>query len=182
LADGEVVLTASFGRQSAKAIVRIKGLERKRPFSFARDIGGILTKQGCNDSGCHGGVKGQGGFKLSLNGLYPRDDYQWIVEGGTYHVLTTEAGTKNPRISLKEPQQSLLLVKPTMGVPHGGGLRLNLDSADYQTILNWIRSGAPYGEEAEKTGIRVDRVDVLPQDIVLDSRGRQQLIVTAYYS
>jgi uncharacterized protein DUF1553/uncharacterized protein DUF1549/Big-like domain-containing protein len=182
LADGEVLLTASFRGQSARAVVRINGLAGKRPFSFARDIGGILTKQGCNDSGCHGGVKGQGGFKLSLNALYPRDDYQWIVEGGTYHVLTTEVGTKNPRINLKEPHQSLLLAKPTMSVPHGGGLRLNPDSTDYQTVLSWIRSGAPYGEETEKSGIRVDRVDVLPQDIALDSRGKQQLLVTAYYS
>jgi hypothetical protein len=182
LADGRTMLTTSFGGLLANSVIQIKGMAAERPFSFARDIGGILTKQGCNDSSCHGGVKGQGGFKLSLNSLYPREDYQWIVEGGTYQVLTTDAGIRVPRIDLKEPRKSMILVKPAMTVPHGGGLRLNPDSTDYQTVLNWISRGAPYGEEAEKIGIRIDRVDVFPQDVILDSHGKQQLLVTAYYS
>ena len=65
----------------------------------------------------------QGWLKLSLNALYARDDYKWIVEGGTYQVLTTEVGEKIPRINLKEPEKSLLLEKPAMVVPHGGGLK-----------------------------------------------------------
>ena len=81
LADGSAVLKASLGRRSAKTEVRVAGSQETRPFSFARDIGGILTKRGCNDSSCHGGVKGQGGLKLSLNAVYPRDDYKWTVEG-----------------------------------------------------------------------------------------------------
>ena len=82
LADGSVVLTVSLEGRSVKTDVRVEGSQETRPFSFARDIGGILTKRGCNDSSCHGGVKGKGGFKLSLNALYARDDYQWIVKGG----------------------------------------------------------------------------------------------------
>ena len=95
LADGGTVLKASLEGRSAKTQVRVEGSQEVRPFSFARDIGGIFTKRGCNDSSCHGGVKGKGGFKLSLNAVYPRDDYQWIVEGGTYQVLTTETGKKS---------------------------------------------------------------------------------------
>ena len=107
-----------------------------RPPSFTRDIEGILTRRGCNDSNCHGGVKGRGGFKLSLNAVYPREDYQWISEGGTYQVLTTESsGPKVPRIDLKEPEKSLLLAKPTMTIPHGGGMRFEVGSAEDQTIL-----------------------------------------------
>ncbi|MBM3774671.1 MAG: hypothetical protein FJW37_05845 [Acidobacteria bacterium] len=42
-----------------------------RPFSFARDIESVLTRRGCNGSACHGGVKGQAGFRLSGDG--PRE-------------------------------------------------------------------------------------------------------------
>ena len=44
--------------------------------TFAREIEGILTKRGCNDTTCHGGVKGRGGFRLSVYGIYPREDYK----------------------------------------------------------------------------------------------------------
>ena len=181
LADGSAVLKASLGRRSAKTEVRVAGSQETRPFSFARDIGGILTKRGCNDSSCHGGVKGQGGFKLSLNAVYPRDDYKWTVEGGTYQVLTTETGEKIPRINLKEPEKSLLLLKATMSVSHGGGQPLRPNSTDYGTILNWVQSGAPYGEEGEASG-RVVRVEVEPDEVVLAPEGKFRLLVTAHLS
>ena len=90
---------------------------------------------------------------------------------GTYQVLTTETGEKIPRINLMEPEKSLLLQKPTMAVPHGGGQPLRPNSADYETILNWVRNGAPYGEEGEASG-RVVRVEVEPDEVVLAPRGQ----------
>ena len=181
LANGGTILKASLGGRSAKTQLRVEGSQQARPFSFARDIGGIFTKRGCNDSSCHGGVKGKGGFKLSLNAVYPRDDYQWIVEGGTYQVLTTEAGEKIPRISLKAPKKSLLLTKATMSVSHGGGQPLRPNSTNYEAILNWVRSGAPYGEEGEASG-RVVRVEVEPDEVVLAPEGKFRLLVTAHLS
>ena len=182
LADGSAVLTASLGGRSAKTEVRVAGSQETRPFSFARDIGGILTKRGCSDSSCHGGVKGKGGFKLSLHAVYPRDDYQWIVEGGTFQVLTTEAGEKVPRINLQEPEKSLLLTKATMAVSHGGGQPLRPNSADYETILNWVRNGAPFGEEGKEKSARVVRVEVEPGEVVLAPEGKHRLLVTAHLS
>ena len=141
LADGSAVLKASLGRRSAKTEVRVAGSQETRPFSFARDIGGILTKRGCNDSSCHGGVKGQGGFKMSLNAVYPRDDYKWTVEGGTYQVLTTETGEKIPRINLKEPEKSLLLLKATMSVSHGGRAAV---ASELDRLRNDLELGAEW--------------------------------------
>ncbi|MEJ2645140.1 MAG: hypothetical protein P8180_09440 [Gammaproteobacteria bacterium] len=46
------------------------------------------------------------------------------------------------RVDLNDPENSLLLRKPT-GLIHGGGVQLN--ATDYNTILNWIRAGAPCG-------------------------------------
>src|SRR5207245_11038804 len=167
------------GGHSAKTTIHIEHAAQPCPFTFARDIGGILTQRGCNDTSCHGGVKGRGGFKLSVNALSPRDDYKWIVEGGTFRVLTTDTEPKIPRITLKEPQKSLLVLKPTFSVPHGGGVRFNVGSPDYETILNWVRAGAPYGEEAEKQGESIQRVEVYAKEVVLVSRGREEVIVMA---
>ena len=180
--SGEVVLTAKYGGRSAKSAIQMEETEKPRPFTFAREIDGIFTKRGCNDALCHGGVKGRGGFKLSVYGIYPHDDYKWAVQGGTFRVLTTDEAPKHPRINLKEPEKSLLLLKPTFSVPHGGGLRFKVGSEDYQTIVNWIRAGAPYGEEAEKQGVMVKRVEVSPKEVVLEPGSRQQLVVTAYLS
>ena len=182
LSDGQLVLRARLGAKRAKAKIRVTGAAIERPLSFARDIGGIFTKRGCSDSSCHGGVKGKGGFKLSLNAVYPRDDYKWIVEGGTYQVLTTEAGEKIPRISLKAPKKSLLLTKATMSVPHVGGQPLRPNSADYETILNWVRSGAPNGEEGGGESVQVVRVEVEPRELVLTPEGKHRLLVTAHLS
>ena len=182
-ADGTAVLKASLGEHMATTKVQVAGLDEQRSFSFARDIGGILTKKGCNSSNCHGGVKGQGGFKLSLNALYPREDFTWIIEGGTYQVLTDEvAGDRNPRVDLGKPEQSLLLQKPTMQVPHGGGQLFAPNSPDYETILDWVRAGAPYGEESEQASVKVERIEVFPREVVLDLRGEHQLLVTAHLS
>src|SRR5207249_846718 len=172
--------TAEVGGRSAKTTIRIEEADQPRPFTFARDIEGILTRQGCNDSTCHGGVKGRGGFRLSFYGIFPREDYKWIVEGGTFRVLVTDENPKYSRIDVKQPEKSLLLLKPTFSVPHGGGLRFQVGSADYQTILNWIRAGAPYGDEAEKQGVTVKRVEVSPKEVVLEAEGRQHFVVTAY--
>ena len=184
LGEGEAVLKAETAGLTAQTRVYLKGAGEKRPFSFARDIGGILTKRGCNSSECHGGVKGQAGFKLSLNALYPREDYQWIVEGGNYQVLTVEpAGPKRPRIDQREPEKSLLLLKPTFAIPHGGGKRFAIDSADYQKILRWIRQGAPYGAEGkQEENSRIERLEVFPREGVLEKGGSHQLLVTAYLS
>ena len=183
LADGPTVLSAQVEGRSANSRLRVEGSEEIRPFSFAQDIGGIFTKQGCNSGECHGGVKGKGGFKLSLNALYPKDDYKWIVEGGVYQVLTAESGgPKEPRIYREEPEKSVLLLKPTFSVPHGGGQRFALDSPDYETILNWIRQGTPYGEETGTQTGAVERLEIYPRSTVLDLEGSQQLLVTAHLS
>jgi len=180
--SGEVVLTAQFSGKSAKAAIHIEDTNQPRPFTFARDIGGIFTKRGCNDTSCHAGVKGRGGLKLSTYAQLPREDYKWIVEGGTYRVLTTDLEPQIPRIDRKDPEKSLVLLKPTFSVPHGGGVRFEVGSSDYSTILNWIKAGAPYGEEAEQRGASVERVEIFPKEVVLDASGRQQLLVTAYLS
>jgi hypothetical protein len=177
--DGQAVLTASVNGLSAKASLKIEGSNLERPFSFPRDIVGILTRRGCNGAGCHGGIKGQAGFKLSTHGIHAKEDYKWIVEGGVFQVLSTETGAKKPRIDLQNPEQSLILQKATMAVAHGGGRRFEKDSEDYQAILNWVRSGAPYGAEERKDDPKVARLEVFPRDVFLRAGETQRFLVTA---
>jgi hypothetical protein len=185
IADGSVVVTATLpsGGASAQARVHIEGSQVPRAFSFPRDIGGILTKRGCNQAACHGSVKGRGGLKLSANALYPKDDHEWITKGGAYQVLTTEVkGERVPRVDFKNPEASLLLTKPTMTVPHGGGKRLEKDSEDYRTILAWVKDGAPYGSEAGSHEPKLVRLEAFPAMAVMPLQGRRRLLVTAQFS
>ena len=182
LADGATRVEAVYGDLRAAADVAIHGAAEQRPFSFARDIVGIFTRRGCNGAGCHGGVKGQAGFKLSSNGIHPKDDYRWIVEGGVFQVLTDEpAGEATPRIDVDDPPASLLLQKATMTVAHGGGPRFDAGSDDYAVILDWIAAGAPYGEAAAADAPKIVRLEAYPTEIALDPGGSRRLLVTAHY-
>ena len=178
---GNVTLKAQFAGHTASSNVQVNVSEDERPFSFRRDIGAILTKRGCNTTDCHATVKGKGGFKLSSNALDAKEDYGWIVNGGTFQVLSAESKSPRvPRIDKENPKQSLILTKPT-DTDHGGGKRFDVGSSDYRAILEWIRSGAPYGEDSAGSAAIV-KVDVFPPEMVLEMSGQHQLLVTGHFS
>lgn len=182
-ADGTLTLTAVRSGRQAKSTLKIEGAAATQPVTFRREIAGILTKHGCNSAACHGGVKGQGGLKLSANALYPADDYEWIVKGGGYQVLTDEVkGERIPRIDLANPPKSLLLQKPTMAAPHGGGKRFETDSEDYRTILDWIRNAAPYSSGNPSADASMARLEIYPSMAVLALEAEHRLLVTAHFS
>ncbi len=179
--DGTATVTAEVEGRRAQAQFEVRGTGRQRTFEFAREIGGIFTKNGCNSSTCHGGVKGRGGFKLSPGALYPKDDYEWIVTGGQYQVLVAQvSGPRKPRIDLTNPEKSLLLLKPTASVPHGGGKRFAVDSLEYRAILAWVRNGAPFGPESSRNN-EVASLEVFPKTLALERSLTHRLIVTAHF-
>jgi hypothetical protein len=180
--DGNLTLTAMLSGKQARSTLTIEDAAIAQPVSFRREIAGILTKRGCNSAICHGGVKGQGGFKLSAGALYPADDYEWITKGGGYQVLTAEVkGERVPRINLAAPDKSLLLLKPTGSIPHGGGKRFEADSEDYSTILEWIRSGAPYSN-GNASEVKLSRLELFPSMAILPLDAERRLLVTAHFS
>lgn len=180
VADGTTAVEAVLGDLKARSAVKISESKVVRPFAFARDIGSILTKRGCNSSACHGGVKGRGGLKLSANALFPRDDFAWITKGGTYQVLSAEVkGEQVPRVDVKDPEKSLILMKATMATPHGGGKRLDRDSDDYRAILEWVKRGAPYGEAA--VAATPASLEIYPAMATMPVEGSQRLLVTAVF-
>lgn len=139
-----------------------------RPLNFANDIAPILTKGGCNSGGCHGKAGGQNGFKLSLLGFEPQEDYEHIVK---------EA--RGRRIFPASPQQSLLLTKGTAQLPHGGGKKLDPNSEDYADLVRWIREGMPYGKDSDP---KMASISVEPSKLTMPLKGAQQLKVTAHYT
>lgn len=142
--------------------------DEPRPLNFANDIVPILTKGGCNGGGCHGKSGGQNGFKLSLLGFEPQEDYEHIVK---------EA--RGRRIFPGSPEQSLLLTKGTAQLPHGGGKKLDPNSEDYADLVRWIREGMPYGKETDP---KMARISVEPSKQTMPLKGSQQLKVTAHYT
>jgi len=139
-----------------------------RPLNFANDIVPILTKGGCNSGGCHGKAGGQNGFKLSLLGFEPQEDYEHIVK---------EA--RGRRVFPGSPQQSLLLTKGTAQLPHGGGKKLDPNSEDYADLVRWIREGMPYGKDSDP---KMASIRVEPPMLTMPLKGTQQLKVTAHYT
>jgi hypothetical protein len=168
VADGEAVITATHGDNQATARVKVTKAKETASFSFTNDVIPLLTKAGCNSGACHGALAGKGGLKLSLRGYDPDADH---------FVLTRQALGR--RIDRQEPSKSLMLLKPTTAITHGGGLRIDVDSDDYRLLADWIASGAP-GPSADEP--RLQRLEVFPPEAVLKPKGRLQVIVRAHYS
>ena len=144
------------------------GQQANSPVGFLNDVVPLLTKAGCNAGVCHAKAGGgQNGFQLSLLGFEPADDYASLVK---------EA--RGRRLFFASPAQSLLLKKATGQVPHGGGVRIQPDSAEYKTLRDWIEQGAPLTTPADSPLVSVQ---VQPARAVVQRGDQQQLTVTATY-
>ncbi|MDP6930858.1 MAG: hypothetical protein QF412_14260 [Planctomycetota bacterium] len=111
--------------------------------SFRRHVMTLMSRNGCSGRECHGSFQGRGGFSLSLFGYDFAKDHKEIVADPD----------DDARVDLENPEQSLVLLKPTMQKKHKGKLRFEKESWEYNLILKWIRSGA---------------------DLEVDSLGRQE--------
>ncbi len=140
-----------------------------QPVYFNTDVVPLFTKFGCNSGGCHGKADGQNGFKLSLLGFEPEQDYEAIVK---------EA--RGRRLMPSAPAASILLLKATGTLAHSGGKRLAVGSEDYQTIRRWIENGAPPARSSDPT---LARITVTPDRATFDAGNRRQpLRVVAQFS
>jgi hypothetical protein len=101
-----------------------------RLVSFELDVQPIFTRLGCNAGACHGKSRGQNGFQLSLLGFNP--DFDFIA-------LTQEA--RGRRVFAPSPDSSLILLKASGQLPHGGGKRLDPQGPSYAIIRRWIEQG-----------------------------------------
>jgi len=136
--------------------------------SYHRHIVALFSKLGCNGGTCHGSVKGQNGFRLSLFGADPAGDHARLLR---------EFGGR--RINLGDPSASLLLRKATGQVEHGGGVRLSAESADYEVLRQWIAAGAKLDSAAPS---KVLELTVTPAEQVAAKGSSHPLKVVARFS
>jgi hypothetical protein len=169
LADGSArVRVSGPGGTTAEFQIQVEGCSQQIPINFQNQIVPIFTKLGCNSGGCHGKASGQNGFKLSLLGFYPEDDYEFLVKE-----------CKGRRLFPSSPAESLVLLKPTGRSPHGGGKRMEVGSYEYRMLYRWIEQGMPYGNESDPTVVGIECV---PAERVMERKSQQQITVVAHYS
>jgi len=169
VSDGSTIVRITDSSDEASSLkVTVVGVKEPFAWSFRNHVEPVLARQGCNSGACHGALAGKGGFRLSLRGYDPDRDYFTIVE--------QQLGR---RVELSDPAASLLLTKPTMAVPHRGGLRLNPESWHYRVMAEWIAAGAAGPSEDDP---RLQRLEILPDRATLAFGMSQPLLVRAHYS
>ncbi|MFM7922842.1 MAG: DUF1549 domain-containing protein, partial [Planctomycetaceae bacterium] len=142
--------------------------------SFRHEVMPVLSRAGCSLGTCHGNQNGKGGLRLSLRGQDPDLDYT---------TLTRTLGAR--RVNVQQPEDSLLLRKPLMQVPHEGGRRFGADSFEYRVLRDWIAAGMPRdgGLSGGSGQVRLQRLLVEPGLVTLAGDQRtQQLTATAEFS
>jgi hypothetical protein len=114
---------------------------------FERHVAPLLGKAGCSTGACHGSFQGRGGLRLSLFGHEPEKDFLALTRGGM-----------GRRVDVADPDRSLVLLKASGRVPHGGGKRFDRHSWAYGVFRDWIASGCGYRADSG----RVARMEVVP--------------------
>ncbi|WP_146516355.1 DUF1553 domain-containing protein [Rubripirellula amarantea] len=166
--NGEATITVSADDGSrATATVSVVGAGESHEWSFRNDVQSVLAKQGCNMGACHGALAGKGGFRLSLRGYDSDSDYAAIA-----------LQARGRRIEMGDPGQSLLLAKPTGALPHKGGLKLDVNSRDYEVLAQWIASGAKAPSDEDAT---LEHISVMPELALLAPEEHSQVLVSAHY-
>lgn len=167
VAAGEGRVTVEAEGQKAEITVKVASTDPV-PVDFIREVNPILSKVGCNQGTCHGSQAGKNGFKLSLRGYDSEYDYRALVDD-----------LAGRRFNRSEPSQSLMLLKPTQGVPHEGGFLFDEESRYYKVIEQWIAEGCQYKSDAA----RVTGIEIYPPTPLLQLRhDQQQLVVMARYA
>lgn len=148
--------------------VEVKARPNGKNASFVMDVVPVLNKGGCSLGGCHASQFGKGGFKLSLFGYAPEQDYPEMARDD-----------RQRRISILQPEKSLILQKASMAIAHGGGRRFTKDSYEYRILHTWISEAVTEIDEKEA---KVVGMEVTPITRRYKKGDMQQLRVIAEYS
>jgi hypothetical protein len=156
------------GQLKATASIVVTDFQTPQPWNFRNHVQPVLARLGCNGGACHGALAGKGGFRLSLRGYDSGKDH--------FNIVKQHLGR---RIEPGNPGLSLILTKPTAAVAHKGGKRMDTDSLNYQVLSEWIAEGASGPQPSDAT---LERLEVLPEQVILKADQIQPLLVRAHYS
>src|SRR6185437_4907253 len=150
---------------------RFADLSKAEDPSFRKHVIPLLARVGCSARECHGSFQGRGGFQLSLFGS------EWQAD--LIQLTQKKGGEDEIRVDLKNPEKSLILMKPTMQMKHKGKERFKKDSWQYNMILKWIQGGIK--DDSNTTG-ELQRLEISPSEIVFNKQGETvQLRVLAHW-
>jgi WD40 repeat protein/mono/diheme cytochrome c family protein len=168
LGDGKAKLTLKLGGKKKSISVVVTGTGEQPTIDYIRDVASVISKAGCNAGTCHGAKDGKNGFKLSLRGYDPLYDVR---------AFTDDLASR--RINRASPDDSLMLMKSTGGVPHEGDQVIKPNSKYYSIIRMWITNGAKLDLDTPRvTGISIEPINPIVQRI----GDRQQMRVIATYA
>lgn len=167
LASGSSIVKLSMGAIAATVLVDVIDYQNDA-IDYIHDVMPVLSKIGCNTGTCHGAQAGKAGFKLSLRGYDPIFDVR---------AFTDELASR--RTNVASPENSLMLLKSSAGVPHVGGQLTKPGQAYYEILKRWIASGATLKTDSP----RVQSIDILPKNPIIQREGsKQQFRIVATYT
>jgi WD40 repeat protein/mono/diheme cytochrome c family protein len=168
LTNGESELQISLNGKTASAKISATGMGDPFHPEWVKDVNPVISQMGCNAGTCHGAKDGKNGFKLSLRGYDP-----------IYDVRAFTDDMASRRVNLASPDDSLMLLKATSGVPHEGNQRTTQNHDYYQIVRSWIADGAKLSDKSDK----VAKIDVFPLNPVVQNIGAmQQMRVVATFA
>lgn len=150
-----------FAAPAAPAAILLPDRSSLEQVDFERHVMGLLGRMGCNSGSCHGSFQGKGGFRLSLFGYEPEKDHAALARD----VL-------GRRINPVDPDRSLLLLKATGQVAHGGGQRFARDSWQYHVFRQWIADGASW----QKNSGAVEALTINPEGFAFIKPGEKERV------
>jgi len=169
MGNGSAVIIIRIGAHEARVPVEVSNFEAHDPVSFQYETLVALSKHGCNSGACHGSPSGKAGFRLSLRAYDKALDTETLIRE-----------FYNRRTNVEQPENSLLLRKPTMEVAHGGGRRLRREDHGYQLLRDWIGEGLQVDPPEAPRCVKLEVYP--PQGILKRPAHTQQLIVLAHFS
>jgi hypothetical protein len=169
LRNGTTTVEVQIGTLTRRMKIEVSGQASPELVSFAHHTLPLLAKAGCSGGACHGSPHGKAGFRLSLFGLDPDFDRASIVRE-----------FRGRRVNLVHPDDSLLLRKPTMQIPHAGGRRLRTGDPLYSLLQAWIGQGCRQDSE----NVQCTGIEVFPPEarVLRFPANSQQFNVLAHFS
>ena len=153
---------------AATAAVELPGGRKIERVDFERHVVALLGRMGCASGSCHGSFQGKGGLQLTLFGYDPVKDHYALLRDG-----------HGRRVQVSDPDKSLLLLKATGQIEHGGLVRFNKSSWQYRLLRAWIEQGASIQPGSGK----VASVRIRPGELALPRPGTSgQLRVWATFA
>jgi hypothetical protein len=167
-ADGSAALRIAWGGKETTLKVTVSGQADRTSPDYIQDVTPVVSRMGCNAGTCHGAKDGKAGFKLSLRGYDPVFDIRAFTDD-----------IRGRRTNAASPDDSLMLLKGSAGVPHEGGQLMKPGDPYYRVLRDWIAAGMPVNMASP----RVTAIDLEPKlPVVQREGGRQQFRVVARYA